>query len=93
LYVNRRLRLALFLAALAAAGPFAAPRAVDPARMEVCIAWFCSEPSVSPRQRQANAAIPGAVRSRRVFNAHPDPVLSPALLSRSLFQRPPPLQN
>jgi len=87
------LRFALFLAALVAAGPMPSARAVDAARVVVGIAWFHSDQIVTPRPRHANAAIPGPAVPRRTFNAHPAPDLSSALLPRSLFQRPPPLQN
>ena len=91
-YVNRRLRLALFLAALAAAGPMPSVRGIDAARLEVAIAWFRSERIVSPKIQLSKVAIPTPVVAHG-FNAHPDPALSPALLPHSLFQRPPPLQN
>jgi len=90
--VNRRLRLALFLAALAATGPMSSVRAVDAARLEVTIAWFRSDRIVTPKIQPSSAAIPGATAAPG-FNAHPDPALSPALLPHSLFQRPPPLPN
>jgi hypothetical protein len=90
--VNRRLRLALFLAALAAAGPMPSVRAVDAGRLDVTIAWFRSEQVVTPRIKHSTPAIPSPVVAHG-FNAHSDPVLSPALLPHSLFQRPPPLQN
>ena len=90
--MNRRLRLALFLAALAAAGPVAAGGAVETARVAVSIAWFHGDRVVTPRAQHSNVAVPGLVVARG-FNAHPDPALSPALLPHSLFQRPPPFQN
>jgi len=91
--VNRRLRLAVLLAALAAAGPMPSVRAVDAARLDVTIAWFRSERIVSPRRQPSNATIPSPVVARSGFHAHPAPVLSTALRPHSLFQRPPPLQN
>jgi len=86
------LRLALFLAALTAAGPMPSIRAVDAARLEVTIAWFRNDRIVSPRIQPAKTVIPTLVVAQG-FNAHPDPALSPALLPHSLFQRPPPLHN
>src|SRR5688500_8063759 len=47
--VNRRLRLALLLAALAAAGPsVSAPQAFDASRTGVTIAWFRVTPDTRP---------------------------------------------
>jgi hypothetical protein len=91
--VTRRLRLTLLLAALAVAGPMPPVRAVDAGRLDVSIAWFRSERTVSPSPQHSNPALPDAVVARRGFNAHPAPLLAAALLSHSLFQRPPPLQN
>jgi len=91
--VNRRLRLALFLAALAAAGPMPSVRAVDATRVEVSIAWFRSERITSPTIEHSSATVPSPAVARLGFNAHPDPALSPALLPHSLFQLPPPFQN
>ena len=44
--MNRRLRLALFLAALAATGPMPSARVVDAARAEISIAWFRGDGAV-----------------------------------------------
>jgi hypothetical protein len=93
LRVTRRLRLALLLAALAVAGPMPAVRAVDAGRRDVSIAWFRSERIVSPRSQRSNPTLPDPVVVRRGFNAHPAPLLAAALLSHSLFQRPPPPQS
>jgi len=90
--VSRRFRLALFLAALACAGPMPSARGVEAARLDVCIAWICSDRSVSPKPEQGSVALLAPGLAPAGFNAHPAPVLSPALLPRSLFQRPPPLQ-
>ena len=91
--VTRRLRLALLLAALAVAGPMPPVSAVDAGGRRVSIAWFRSERIVSPRAQHSNAALPDPIVARRGFNPHPTPLLAAALLSHSLFQRPPPLQN
>jgi hypothetical protein len=88
--VSRHLRFAFLLAALVAAGPMPSARAVDAARVTVGIAWFQGDRIVTPRSRQSNDAIPGAVVAHRAFNAHPAPGLSPVVLPHSLFQRPPP---
>jgi hypothetical protein len=87
------LRFALFVAALVAAGPMPSARAVDAARVVVGIAWFHSDQIVTPRSWKPKAAVPDPAGAPRAFNAHPSPVLSPAPLPLSLFQRPPPLQN
>ena len=92
--MSRRLRLALFLAALAATGPMASPRVVDVARADISIAWLRSDELTALRSEQSiKAAISGRVTTRRGFEAHPDTALPNTLLSHSLFQRPPPLQN
>ena len=92
--VTRRLRLALLLAALAVAGPMPPVRAVDAGRRDVSIAWFRSERIVQSAARSVQTPLfPDPVVARRGFNAHPAPLLAAALLSHSLFQRPPPLQN
>jgi hypothetical protein len=87
------LRLALFLAALAAAGPMPSVRAADAARLDVTIAWFRGERIASPRTQPSSTARPRPSAARPGFIAHPDPALSPALLPHSLFQLPPPFQN
>jgi hypothetical protein len=86
------LRLAFLLAALAVAGPLPSARVVDAARLDVTIAWLRGEPVASPAIQQPTTAILSRVFAQG-FNPHPDPVLSPSLLSYSLFQRPPPLPN
>ena len=91
--VTRRLRLALLLAALAVAGPMPPVRAVDAGRRDVSIAWFRSERIFSPRPQRSNPSLPDPAAARPGFNAHPAPLFAAALLSHSLFQRPPPLQN
>ena len=91
--MTRRLRLALLLAALAVAGPMPSVRAADAGRLDVSIAWFRSERIVTPSPQQSNASLAEPVVGRRGFNAHPTPLFAAALLSHSLFQRPPPLQN
>jgi hypothetical protein len=90
--VNRRLRLALFLAALAAAGPLSPARLSDAPRVAVSIGWFDSDRIVTPRPRHANDTIPAAGLARTGFHAHSAPQLSPVVLPHSLFQRPPPPQ-
>jgi hypothetical protein len=91
--VTRRLRFALFLAALAAAGPIPATRAVDAVRVAVTIAWADSDRVVAPTARYSDTKMQIDSVAPRVSSAHLAPVLSPALLAHSLFQRPPPLQN
>jgi hypothetical protein len=87
------LRLALLLAALAVAGPMPSVGAVATGRYDVSIAWLRSERSVRPTPQHSNASLPGPAVARRGFNAHPAPLLAAALLSHSLFQRPPPLKS
>jgi hypothetical protein len=93
--VNRRLRLALLLAALAAAGPSAAaPQALEATRPAASICWF----RVAPAQRAQLETTLAGPKTRR----YADPVESPAesnsvlldtLRVHSLFQRPPPLHS
>jgi hypothetical protein len=87
------MRLALLLAALAAAGPMPSVRAVDAGRVEASIAWFRSERAVREAPRYSNAQVPPAALTDRGFHPHPAPRLSLVLPSHSLFHRPPPLQN
>ena len=58
--VNRRLRLALFLAALAAAGPLPSARLVDAARADVSIAWFRGDRSSDFRKRARRRPVAAA---------------------------------
>ena len=91
--MTRRLRLALLLVALAVTGPMPPARTYDAARLDVSIAWFHSGRIVSPKRQLSNAPILVDAVTRNGFNAPPAPVLSPALLPHSLYQRPPPLPN
>jgi len=91
--VNRRLRLALFLAALVATGPLPSARVVDAARADVSIAWFRSDRSTDFRSERAGAPLPPLAVARLAFQALWDPVLPNAQNPHSLFQRPPPLQH
>jgi len=91
--VNRRLRLALFLAALVATGPMPSARVIDAARADVSIAWFRSDRTSDFRSEHASKALPKPAIARVRFQAQWDPVLPDARHSHSLFQRPPPLQN
>lgn len=91
--MNRRLRLALFLAALATTGAMPSARVVDAARADVSIAWFRSDRTSDFRSEQSNPPAPKLSVARVGFQALWDPVLPNALHSHSLFQRPPPLQN
>jgi hypothetical protein len=93
--VNRQLRLALLLAALAAAGPsVSAPQAFDASRTGVTIAWF----RVTPDTRPDFKIEPSGLRPRpdgwRAAKGHywakSDVVLPDPLRVHSLFQRPPP---
>ena len=89
--VNRRLRLVLFLAAFAAAGPMPTPTTFEVARVAVSINWFRGE-KASQQETHADVAAPAAGREltsglgRNYLRPH-------ALHSHSLFQRPPPLQG
>jgi hypothetical protein len=91
--VNRRLRLALFLAALVATGPMPSARVIDAARADVGIAWLRSDRTSDFRSERCSAPQSTPAVERVRFQAHWDPVLPSALHSHSLFQRPPPLQN
>jgi hypothetical protein len=86
------LRLALFVAALAAAGPVSPARIVDATRVAVSIGWFDSDRIATPRRHYPNDAIPATGAARTGFHPHPAPELPSALLPHSLFQRPPPPQ-
>jgi hypothetical protein len=90
--VNRRLRLAVFLAALVAAGPVSPARLIDATRVAVSIGWFDSDRTITPRMRHSNDTIHVSGLARTGFHAHSAPQLSPAVLPHSLFQRPPPSQ-
>jgi hypothetical protein len=90
--VNRRLRLALFVVALVAAGPSAAPaRAFATVRAEVSIAWLRGERASKPQVRRTGSEAPARSTNRIGPAAHPDPFRSGTLHSHPLFQRPPPL--
>jgi hypothetical protein len=95
--VNRRLRLALLLAAMAAAGPSVpATQAFDAARTSVSIAWLRANPAIRPEQETEKAGLKsrlyGAITGTREFAAR-DRVLPDTLRVHSLFQRPPPLHS
>lgn len=91
--VNRRLRLALLLAALVAAGPMPSARTIDAARADVSIAWFRSDRASRLQVKHHAAAVLGATVARVAFSAPSDPALPRTLRSHSLYQRPPPLQH
>ena len=91
--MNRRLRLAVFLAALVATGPMPSARVIDAARADVSIAWFRSERTSDFRSEHSSALQSKPAVARVSFLAHWNPVLPNALHSHSLFQRPPPLQH
>jgi hypothetical protein len=91
-FVNRRLRLALFLAALAAAGPVSPARVIDATRVAISIGWLDSDRIAAPRLHHSRDTVPAPAVARPGFHAHPAPDLPPALLPHSLFQRPPPPQ-
>lgn len=93
--VNRHLRLALILAALVAAAPMPSVRVVDAARADVGVAWFVGlrgDRTSRPHRQQAPVAAPAAAAARRAFSSPPGSLLPDAVLTHSLFQRPPPLQ-
>jgi hypothetical protein len=89
--VTRRLRLALLLAALVVSGPMPSLRAADAARLDVSIAWFCSERIVVSSRQNSADAIDWTDAARSGFNPHPSPQLPAEPLSYSQFQRPPPV--
>lgn len=91
--VSRRLRLALFLAALAATGAMPSARLVDAARAEISIAWFRGDAIISLRGEHSRKTRPVPIVARHGFQAHPETALPNTLLSNPLFQRPPPLQD
>jgi hypothetical protein len=88
--VSQRLRLALFLAALAATSPLPSARLVETPRAEISVAWFRSDAIVRLRGEHSRQALAGPIVARVGFQAHPDTALPNTLLSTSLFQRPPP---
>ena len=91
--MSRRLRLALFLAALAATGPMPSARVVEAARAEISIAWFRSDRAANVRSEGPDKTIPSQAVAWVGFHTDPETALPNTLLSQSLFQRPPPLQN
>ena len=98
--VNRRLRLALLLAVLAAAGPsVSAPQAFDASRTGVSIAWFRVTPAGRLQIEVKQAGLVEAGLKTRLYSAQvafspqPDPLLPDTLRVHSLFQRPPPLHS
>lgn len=91
--VNRRLRLALFVAALVAAGPMPSARTIDLACTTVGISWLRADVTSRPQRQQTRVALAIANAQRLVFTPRRDPVLPDTLRSHSLFQRPPPLQS
>jgi hypothetical protein len=91
--VNRRLRLALFLAALVATGPMPSVRVVETSRADVSIAWFRGDRTAFAETREFSTATPAAGVAHPGFRAHRDPGRPQAFQPHSLFQRPPPLQH
>lgn len=96
--VNRRLRLALLLAALAASGPsVSAPQAFDASRTGITIAWFRVTPDTRPNFKIEPSGpkprLEGWLAAKGHSWARPDLVLPDALRVHSLFQRPPPLHS
>jgi hypothetical protein len=93
--VNRRLRLALLLAALAAAGPSAAAtQTFDATRAQVSIAWLRTTPASRPQVEIKRAGLKTRRYSRPVTLATESTVVLPDTLRvHSLFQRPPPLYS
>jgi len=89
--VSRRLRLALLLVAMAAAGPSAsAAPSFDTARTQVAIAWFRANPASRPLRLRLErpVRISAGARANRVPLR--DDVLPGTFRLHSLFQRPPP---
>lgn len=88
--VNRRLRLALLLVALAAAGPLAAP-AQSAGRMRATFsrAWLDAERVRIPELRGANPASLARLAARLTF-VSPHSFRPAAVHPYPLFQRPPP---
>lgn len=92
--MSRRLRFALLLAAIVAAGPSAsAPRIFDAARAGVSIAWLRADLASRPERRHASPAIRIAAVRRVELLAPRDIVLPDTPRLHSLFQRPPPLRS
>ena len=96
--VNRRLRVALLLAALAAAGPsVSAPQAFDASRTGVTIACFRVTPDTRPNFKIEPSGLKPRLDGWRAVKGHswatPDVVLPDSLRVHSLFQRPPPLHS
>ena len=94
----RRLRLALLLAALAAAGPsVSAQPAFETARSSVSIAWLrvspASRPQLEMEQAGLKTRLDGMPLAHGQSCAGPDVVLPDTLRVHSLFQRPPPLHS
>jgi hypothetical protein len=91
--VSRRLRLTLFLVALAATGPMPLARFAEAARAEISIAWFRSDRAAVARSERSDRPTPSQVVACVGLRAVHETALPNTLLSQSLFQRPPPLQN
>ena len=90
--VNRRLRLLLFLAALAAIGPVSSARVFDPSTTQPGLTWV--------RALRAAPAHMAAAQPAHDVLASNDPlvVASGAIVpdtfhAHALFQRPPPFEN
>jgi len=93
--VNRRLRLALLLAALAATGPSAAsPQAFHAPRAQVSITWLRVNPASRPQFEIQQSGLKTRLAGAQIEScATPDRVLPDAIRVHSLFQRPPPLHS
>jgi len=89
--VSRRLRLALLLVAMAAAGPSAtAAPSFGTARAQVAIAWFRANPASRPQRQRVDQPVRIAAAARVERIAQRDVVLPGTFRLHSLFQRPPP---
>jgi hypothetical protein len=89
----RRLQIASLLTlVLALTGGFAAPsRPVEASRQVVSIAWLDATPAKTPARRHAFQVphVRWARASAPAFIA-PAPIVRSAIVTHSLFQRPPP---
>ena len=90
--VNRRLRLALLLATLAAASPSAVPLAFLAPREQVSITWAQATPARRLEER-SKPTTPVIAPEGAESGASTARVLPDSLRIHSLFQRPPPLAS
>jgi hypothetical protein len=86
------LRLVLFLAAFAAAGPMPTPTTFEVARVAISINWFHGEKAGPQETQPARVATPATGRDLTA-TLNRNRVRPHVLHSHSLFQRPPPLRG